>query len=146
MIAIEWKPEPRTLRLFGVGSGFFLALIGAWVFSRHSILMIPLAETTARHVGFGLWIAGAAMFVLAIAWARGLWPIYIGMNVVAYPIGMVVSHVILFAVFFFVFTPIGLFFRLIGRDAMHRKFDPAATTYWTDHEPHPPAHRYFRQF
>jgi hypothetical protein len=146
MIAIEWKPEARTLRLFGVGSGLILALLGAWVFFRQSIFMISLSEPMAHHVGVGLWIAGVVFFLAGMVWAKVLWPIYIGMNVVAFPIGMVVSHVILFVVFYFIFTPIGLFFRLIGRDAMHRTFDPAATTYWTDHEPHPPARRYFRQF
>ncbi|MBN1554260.1 MAG: hypothetical protein JXA11_05910 [Phycisphaerae bacterium] len=146
MIAIEWKPESRTLRLFGVCSGLFLALLGAWVFFRHSIVMISLSESAARNLGVGLWIAGAVMFVLAVVWARGLWPIYIGMNVVAFPVGMVVSHVILFVVYYFIFMPIGLVFRLIGRDALHRELEPAAKTYWTDHESHPPAKRYFRQF
>ncbi|MBN1943280.1 MAG: hypothetical protein JW849_08305 [Phycisphaerae bacterium] len=146
MIAIEWNPEARTLRLFGVSSGFLLALIGAWVFFRHSILAIPLCPTTSRYLGIGLWLAGAVLFVLAIAWARALWPIYIGMNIVAFPVGLVVSHAILFVVFYFIFTPIGLIFRLIGRDAMHRGLDPAAASYWDDHEAHPPARRYFRQF
>lgn len=146
MIPIEWNPENRTLRLFGVCSGFLLALIGAWVFFRHSILTFPLGPGTSRHVGMGLWIAGAAMFIVGITWARALRWVYIGMNVIALPIGLVVSHVILFVVFYFIFTPIGLILRLLGRDALHRKLDPAATTYWTDHEPHPPARRYFRQF
>ncbi len=146
MIAIEWKPEPRTLRLFGVCSGFFFALIGAWVFFRHSILMIPLSDSASHYAGLGLWGVGAMMFVLGIAWARALRPIYIGMNLLAFPIGMVVSHAILFVVFYFIFTPIGLIFRLVGRDVMHRKFNPAATTYWTDHERNTPAARYFRQF
>ena len=146
MIAIDWKPEARTLRWFGVCTGFLLALLGLWVFFRHALLGISFRPAVSQYIGVGLWIAGAVLFLLAITFPRLLWPIYIGMNIIAFPIGMVVSHFILFAIFYLVFTPLGLLFRLIGRDALHRKLDPAATTYWIDHDPQPPARLYFRQF
>ncbi len=39
---------------------------------------------------------------------------------------------VLLAVFFYVFIlPLGLIFRLSGRDAMHRKPERLADTYWT---------------
>jgi hypothetical protein len=45
-----------------------------------------------------------------------------------------------------VFTPIGLFFRLIGRDPLHRRFQPEADTYWVGRRPATDVRRYFRQF
>ena len=40
--------------------------------------------------------------------------------VLAFPIGWTVSQVILLLMFYGLFTPIGLVFRLIGRDPLHR--------------------------
>lgn len=146
MTPIEWNPEPRTLRSFGTLSGLLLALIGAWVFFRHAILGISLSAAAARSAGLGIWAAGAAMFVLGIFLPRSLRLIHVGMSLAAYPVGWVVSHLILLGIFYLVLTPIGLVFRWIGRDALQRKFDPKAKTYWSDHPPAPPADRYFRQY
>ena len=44
----------------------------------------------------------------------------------AEPIGLALSHVILGAVFYIVFTPVGLVMRLLGKDPLHRRFDRAA--------------------
>ena len=51
----------------------------------------------------------------------------------------VVSPVVLGAIFFGVFTPAGFVMRLVGRDAMARRFDPAAKSYWVKRDPAGPA-------
>lgn len=64
----------------------------------------------------------------------------------ALPIGWTFSHVILAAIYYGVITPIGLALRLTGHDAMRRRFDPNASSYWLPRRvPADPA-RYFRQF
>ena len=63
--------------------------------------------------------------------ARLLRPIYVGWMVLAFPIGWTVSQVILAVMFFGLFTPIGLVFRLIGRDPLHRARRPGVESYWT---------------
>ena len=65
---------------------------------------------------------------------------------VTYPIGWVLSHVILALVYYLVFTPIGLALRLFGRDAMERRLDPKASTYWKERPPAGDPARYFKQF
>lgn len=62
------------------------------------------------------------------------------------PIGFVVSHVLIAAIYYLVFTPMSLFFWLSGRDAMQRKFDRKATSYWTVRGPQKPAATYFKQY
>lgn len=47
----------------------------------------------------------------------------------------VVSPLVLGLMFYGVFTPIAWGMRLAGRDAMQRRFEPQATTYWQDREP-----------
>ena len=73
-------------------------------------------------------------------------PLYVAMIVLTYPIGFVVSHVILGAIFYGMITPIGLVFRLVGRDALRRKFEPDAKSYWVAHREPGSVERYFRQF
>jgi hypothetical protein len=45
-----------------------------------------------------------------------------------------------------VITPVGLIFRLLGKDPLTRRFDPRASTYWVKHEEPGNVERYFRQF
>ena len=55
------------------------------------------------------------------------------------------SFVLLGLLFYGVLTPIGLFFRLIGRDALQRRIEPERETYWQPHE-QAKVRRYFKQF
>lgn len=59
-------------------------------------------------------LAGGLLGVLA----ELLRPIYVAWMVAAFPIGWTISLVVMAAMFYGLFTPIGLFFRLIGRDSM----------------------------
>jgi hypothetical protein len=71
--------------------------------------------------------------------------VYWVLTAVGFPIGFVLSFVLLGLLFFAVLTPIGLFFRLIGRDALQRRLEPERETYWQPHEKAQVA-RYFKQF
>ena len=58
-----------------------------------------------------------------------------------------VSAVVLAIIYVLVITPTGLYRRLSGKDALQRRFDPAASTYWTDREePTPRAETLPRQY
>ena len=73
-------------------------------------------------------------------------PLYLGWMYVAFPIGWVISHVVLAIVYYLVFTGTGLVMRLLGRDPLQRRFEPDAQTYWVEHRPGEDLARYFRQF
>ena len=74
--------------------------------------------------------------------------VYLGMSYLAWPIGFVISHVILAVVYYLLFTPVGLIMRLLRYDPMARGFDRRAASHW--HEREQPEQidpgRYFRQF
>ena len=61
------------------------------------------------------------------------------------PIGFVVSFVLLAVFYFLLLTPVALVFRLIGRDALRRRFDAAAPSYWVPHKTNQDLQRYFHQ-
>ena len=59
---------------------------------------------------------------------------------------MVVSFVLLAVFYYLLITPVGLFFRLTGRDILQRKFDASAESYWHPRRPAGNIKRYFNQF
>jgi hypothetical protein len=52
------------------------------------------------------------------------------LSLITWPIGFVVSQSALAIIYFGVFTPIAIIFRLKGRDALKRKWDKQAKSYW----------------
>jgi hypothetical protein len=53
--------------------------------------------------------------------------------------GRVVSPIVLGVMFYGMFTPIALVMRLVGRDALCRRFEPQAPSYWVKRDPPGPA-------
>lgn len=56
----------------------------------------------------------------------------------------VVSPLILGLIFFGVFTPVGMVMRAFKRDAMARRYEPQAPSYWVRRDPPGPADDSFR--
>lgn len=50
-------------------------------------------------------------------------------------LGKIVSPIALGILFYLVFMPIGMVMRLLGKDPLKLKRDPAAASYWVDREP-----------
>lgn len=73
-------------------------------------------------------------------------PLYVGMMIASFPAGWLISHLILATVYFTLFTPLALFFRLMGRDSLRLSTSSACPTY-LDARPAPGDKRsYFRPF
>jgi len=51
----------------------------------------------------------------------------------------IVSPVAMGVIFFLVATPTGLILRLMGKDSLRLRYDPAAKTYWQERKPAGPA-------
>lgn len=136
VIEINKDPSKKELAWFGLMFLAFFGLIGGFVWWRFE----------AQTVAYGLW-GGAAVIVAAYYAVPGLQkPIYLGWLYAAYPIGWVISHVVMGVIYYLVFTPIALVFKLIGRDALERKIDKNAKTYWVEHRTGGDPQRYFKQF
>jgi Saxitoxin biosynthesis operon protein SxtJ len=136
MIRIDREPGPRQLAVFAAVLPVTFALLGLMVGHR-------LGYTGARN---GLWTAGAALTAAYVAIPRLRRPLYVGMSRAAYPIGWVLSHIILLAVFVLVVTPMALVLRGLRHDPMQRRFDSSLASYWVPHRPAGDPRRYFQQF
>src|SRR5262245_30505820 len=118
---ISFNPPRRTLRQFaGLWLAFFTAL-AAWQWLRADN---PTAAALLAAIGV---TAGVAGLVFPPA-AR---PVFIAAMVLAFPIGWVVSRVLLALAYYVLFTPIALIFKLVGRDALALRARPRVATYWT---------------
>ncbi|MCB9884410.1 MAG: hypothetical protein H6838_02905 [Planctomycetes bacterium] len=141
MIKVDLNPSARMLGQFAyvavVGlpllGGLILRMAGAFAWD-HPVLLACAAVGVAQLV---LFLVGVRVVT------KGL---YLLLTVLAAPIGFVLSHVMMATIYYLVMTPIGLFFRLIGRDAIGRKIDPSLPTYWHDRGRPRPASSYFKLY
>jgi hypothetical protein len=97
-----------------------------------------------RTTALGLWALALGVGPLGLAAPSLVRPVFVGAMVVTFPIGWVVSHLLLGAVFYGLFAPLGLLFRLIGRDALGLRRS-AAESYWRPKPAAEDLRSYFRQ-
>jgi hypothetical protein len=145
MIEINFSPDEKTLRQFGwialVGFGFVAAI--AWF----EVLIFSFGLGAARP-----WVAGifgglgllAALF--SLVWPKGNKAIFVGLSVITFPIGFVLSYLVMGFLFYVLIAPVAIFFKLIGRDPMHRGYDLDAPSYWSEPRAKRPNADYFKQY
>jgi len=136
LIRFNTKPSNKQLAVFGVTWAVVFGAIGG--LALHHSGSVPIAIV--------LWSLAAV--VPAVGWFAPavLRAVYVGLAVPVYPVGVVVSVVLLAGVYYGIFTPIGLVLRLLGRDPMARQFPAAEETCWTPRSGVQDVRRYFRQF
>ena len=144
-IEINFNPDRRVLRQFGFIALVVFGALGALVLWHGRLFGLGLGSW-ARPAATVLWAVGLASGVLSVIRPEGNRLLYVGLSAVTYPIGLVVSYVLMGAIFFGLLTPVNLIFRLLGRDALSRAFAPRAESYWIRRTGLPPVARYFRQF
>lgn len=137
MIQLDLSPSEKKLRQFGWVAPIMLLAIG-WVLRWR--FGLPLGGLA------GLGLFGILVFVASRLSPKLVRPVYMGLVILGFPIGWVISHVVMMLFYFGIITPVALFFRLIGRDALQRRWDRQRETYWMEHPRSDSVERYFRQF
>jgi hypothetical protein len=137
LLEINWNPEKKELRQFGLIAIVVLGAAGI-------ILRFVFGAAVILAVLAGA--AGLAIFLVTLVSAKAGRIIYLGLTFAALPIGLVISVLLMATFYFLVLTPVGLVFKLLGRDPLERKFRPDNTpTYWTPREHRDDIERYFHQ-
>ena len=132
---ISFEPPVRTLRQFG-----FICLI---VFGAMAALNLLVWSHPRLALGFVLF--GVPVGILGLLKPKWVRWIYVGWMVCAFPIGWAVSRIVLALLFFALFTPIGLLFRITGRDALLRRKARQVESYWVTKPMPDDEASYFRQ-
>ncbi len=136
VIEIDRHPEEAKLR---------------WFAGLQAVFMAWAAWQVHRRTG---WVLGPVM-VVALAGLVGLCGLarpafvrlyYIGWMLAVFPIGWLVSHVVLAVSYYLVFTPVGFIMRMLGHDPLNLRFDRTAPTYWIERTQERGVDDYFRQF
>jgi len=130
-----FKPSDKMLRQFsGLCILFFGAIAARQEFHHHHHTAALIFALLAVIIG-----------PLGLIAPRAVKPIFVGWMALAYPIGWLVSRIVLGALYYLLFTPVAFFFRLSGRDALRLKPAPAAASYWQSKPRALDKAQYFRQ-
>ena len=135
MIAIQWNPSTKQLRQFaGIWFPAFCGLVG-WSIGQKTG---HWSEVEIGWVLAGL-LSGGGLVLPAL-----IRPIFVGLILLTFPIGWVVSHLLLGLIFYGVVTPIGLILRISGHDPLQLK-KPGGNSVWKTSIGKTDATRYLRQ-
>lgn len=134
MIEINFHPSNRQVRTFGLVSLLALPLATA-LWTRGSLPAIAYAAAI-----------GGLFAMIGIAWPRGLRPLLVAINVVTAPLALVIHDLVLSLAFFVVVVPVGLVFRLFGRDPLQLRMNRTVSSYWQSKKQPHEARSYFRRW
>ena len=134
LIRLNKNPSPRDLRVFAALWLAFLGALGAVAWHKG-----------AAHTAIAWWFFAVVVAVPGLLVPRLVRLVYLAATYVTWPVGYVVSALILGIFYFLVLTPAGAIMRLLGRDPLDRRFDPRRPTYWETRGPAPSPSSYFRQ-
>jgi hypothetical protein len=134
LIRLNRHPTPRDLRVFSTLWFFFLGIFGAIAWRKG-----------AASAALAWWSLGTAGGVTGFVFPPAMRWVYLAATYITFPIGFVVSYLILGAVYYLVLAPTGLIMRAFGHDSLSRRFAPDQKTYWKPRAAPKPAQSYFRQ-
>jgi Saxitoxin biosynthesis operon protein SxtJ len=134
LVHINWRPDAKELRKFGITVLIGFAIIGLVVFFTAKT---PASACWLWGIGAVFGLSGLTGTVIAL-------PFYFIWMGIAFVIGNIMSRVIMFLIYFGVVTPLGFIMRLTGRDRLRLKKSKGAS-YWVDAPSHD-KDSYQRQF
>jgi hypothetical protein len=133
---IPKNPSPKMLRQFAAAWLVFFLLWAAWLgLKKGNASLGTVLAVVAIVGGVGGLVKPALLRWVFIAWM-----------VLAFPIGWLVSLVLLLVLFYGIFTPVALVLRLRGRDALRLKRPADLTSFWLGKDTPLDVRSYFRQY
>ncbi len=132
---IDRHPSARTLRQFAALWIVFFGGMAAWK-------AVTQGPGPVAGVLAAVALAGGG---IGLAMPAALRPVFVGWMMLVFPIGWVVSHLLLGIAYVFLFMPIGLVFRLVGRDPLWLR-KPRRESYWSEKPPVDDPSRYYHQY
>jgi hypothetical protein len=135
LIVFQTKPTARVLRQFaGAWLVFFLVLAANQIWRR-------------GHVPAGIALGVASLIgIVGLIKPNSVRLLFIAASAAAFPIGWLVSQIVLLLMFYGVMTPMAFFWRLRGRDTLQLRAKPDQPSFWIDRQEEPKPERYLKQF
>jgi hypothetical protein len=120
MLVIDWNPDVRQLRKFGIWLGI-LALVCCG-------LVILRGHFTAGCI---IGVCGVFLGLLCVLFRPGGLVVYRLWMYISLVLGKIVFPVVLGVVFFVIVTPLGIVMRMVGRDPLVLR-QPKELSLWRD--------------
>ena len=122
-------------RQFGLVAGLLLIAVSVWPLLSRGRMRMPVLGAAAAMLS----IAGLAPFLLH--------PLNRAWTMLGVLLARIVNPVVMAALFYLVFTPVGLLLRLLRKDSLRLRVDPRAASYWIERQPPgPPPETMANQF
>ncbi len=135
MIDINLRPTDRMLRQFAAAWLLVVTALGAnqWLLRGNP------------RIGAALIAAGIVLGIVGLMLPRAVCWLFVICTVAAFPVGWVVSQVMLLVLFAAVITPVALLFKATGRDRLSRRRS-SQESYWKRKIATEDVRRYLRQY
>ena len=117
LVEINWSPTQRQLRQFGLLCLIALPLLG-WLWGANSTWIVVL---------FGIASATAGVSYLQPRIVR---PLFVGLILLTAPFGMIIGELAMLLIYFAIFLPISVLFRIVRRDALQLRIERERESYW----------------
>ena len=114
----ELKFDSKTLRKFAITMGTAFLIIALVLFLKH------------KHSPLSVLSIAAIWFILAFTMPGLLKPVYILWMKLAFILGWVNTRIILFIIFYLIFTPAGIVMRILRPDPLKIRIDKKKDSYW----------------
>ena len=134
MLTPSWSPAPRQLRQFAALTPLAFAVLG-------SLLWRSTGSTVIASIVWGI---GGLVAIVGIPFPNAIRPFYVLLMAVTLPIGWLISNLLLRFIFYGIFTPLGLFFRVLRRDALVLR-RPEGEPFWRPFRSARDVASYYRQ-
>jgi len=119
----ESKIDMIMLKKFGITMGAAFLVMATLIALRHSYVKLFIPA-----------LISAVFFIIAFAMPILLKPVYAIWMKLAFVLAWLNTRLLLMAVFYFIFTPIGMGMRLFGFDILDKKIDKNRQSYWQKKE------------
>ena len=128
-MSMDQPAGTKELRSFGLLVGGVFSVIGAW----------PLLM---RGEPFRLWAIGlgGVLILLGVVMPSVLAPLHKAWMWIGHILGWINTRILLSIVFYGLVTPMGILFRLMGKDTMRQAFAQDSPTYRVLKKPRPRGH------
>lgn len=133
LLDFNFHPTNRQLRQFGAVCTVALPLV-TWLWTKN-----PQAAGWAAGIGFLLCGVGLVL-------PRLLKPVFVGLTIATIPIGLVVGELAMLLIYFGLFLPMAILFRMIGRDSLDRRtVSTDSATFWKPRSAPSSIRKYYQQ-
>lgn len=132
---IPRNPSDRLLRQF---AGLWILFFGGIGLSQYFRSQNTPAAVVVGIIAVGLGLPG-------LLYPRFLKPVFVGWMILVFPVGWLISGVILLLLYFGLFAPVGFALRVSGHDPL-RLQKPKADSYWEPKTQQTSLRRYLKQF